>query len=70
MRVNSVRMRALLNAQISGCHVSSRYATLAHGYIIRTTDRNGNSWTSETRYSAVVRLLTELKQKRDITDLL
>jgi hypothetical protein len=38
-------------------------------YMIRTTDRNGNSWTSETRYSAVVRLLTELKQKRDITDL-
>ena len=38
-------------------------------YRIRTTDRNGNSWTSETRYSAVVRLLTELKQKRDITDL-
>jgi len=35
-------------------------------YTIRTTE--GNSWEAVTRYSAVLVLLKELKQKRDIMD--
>ena len=46
--------------------------TVEDGYIeytIRTTDRDGNSWETATRYSVVVRVLEELKQKRNIKDL-
>ena len=38
-------------------------------YTIRTKDRDGNTWETTTRYSVVMKLLEELKQKRHVVDL-
>ena len=64
IRVQSVQQA--LRSVVSSSH------TVADGhteYTIRTTDRDGNSWETTTRYSFVVQLIEELRLKRDIVNL-
>ena len=63
-------LRRVSSVQQELCSVVTSTSHEGHTqYTIRTTDRGGNSWEAVTRYSAVVVLLKELKQKRDIMDL-
>jgi len=63
IRVQSVQqeLRSVVHSTYNHAHHTD--------YTIRTTDRDGNTWECHSRYSAVVRLLEELKQKRDIGEL-
>ena len=64
IRVQSVQQA--LRSVVSSSH------TVADGhteYTIRTTDRDGNSWETTTRYSFVVQLLEELRLERDIVNM-
>ena len=61
-------LRRVSSVQQELCSVVTSTSHEGHTqYTIRTTE--GNSWEAVTRYSAVLVLLKELKQKRDIMDL-